>query len=168
MDTNQSADKRKQLLLDIAKIVIIILILVFVVSIYNSVDLNSKASVPDVVMSVYGDTVPEGAEIATELEFKDLFGLSFDEFEGVIYYKPVSNMDVTEVIIAKSDSEDTLNALKVAVEQRLEEQKNLFESYAPEQFALLKDGIVKKRGNFFFYMVSEDADAYYESFIKAI
>lgn len=168
MSTNQSVAKGKQLLLNISKIVIIILMLVFVVSIYNSVDQDSVALVPDVVMAVYGETVPEGAEAADELAFKDLFGLGFDQFEGVIYYKPASNMDVTEVVIAKSDSDETLTTLMTAVEQRIEDQKNLFESYAPEQYALLQDAIVKKKGNYVFYMVSADADAYYEAFVEAI
>ena len=168
MKEKQMADNRLQLLLNIGKIVMIVLILIFVVSIYNSVDKDSDALVSDVAAAVFGETVPAGSQAGTELEFRDVYGLDMGQYEGAVYYRPVSNMDVTEIVIAKSDSDDALNALVAAAQERVDDQKSVFEGYAPEQYGILEDAVISKKGNYVFFIVSADADGYYDAAVKAI
>ena len=168
MEKKQMADKKMQLLLNIAKVVMLVLILVFVVSIYNSVDRDYDALVPDVAAAVFGEEAPAGSQTGTDLEFRDVYGLDTDQYEGMVYYRPVSNMDVTEIVIAKSSSDEALNSLVAAAEERVADQKSVFEGYAPEQYGILQEAIISKKGNYVFFVVSADADGFYDAMLKAV
>lgn len=177
-------NKSIQILLNISKIIIILMILVFVVTVYNSTDRFSAASCEEIEAAVLGsveeadsansaqnETVtaaPEGSVKATEMEFQQAFGFSVSEFEGVIYYRPVSNMDVTQIVIAKAESSELRKSLVSVLEEHIEKQKKDFEGYAPEQYDLLSKADVTEKDGFVFLAVGAEADAYYTSFYKAV
>lgn len=47
----------------------------------------------------------DGMGQATVLDFKRIFGLNAEDYEGVAYFKPISQMDVEELLIVKVKSD---------------------------------------------------------------
>lgn len=91
-------------------------------------------------------------EQATVLDFKRIFGLNAEDYEGIAYFKPVSQMDVEELLIVKVKSEEQMESLEEAADERIENQKKSFDGYGAAQCALLEKAIVKKKGNFLFLL----------------
>ena len=110
----------------------------------------------------------DGMGQATALDFKRIFGLNAEDYDGVVYFKPISQMDVEELLIVKLASDDQAEALEEAVDDRTDSQKTSFDGYGAAQCALLEKAIVKTRGNFLFYCVSPDAEKYYQAFLDAM
>ena len=106
----------------------------------------------------------DGMGQGTVLDFKRIFGLNAEDYEGVVYFKPISQMDVEELLIVKLASDDQAEALEEAVNDRIDSQKTSFDGYGVAQCALLEKAIVKTQGNFLFYCVSPDAEKYYQAF----
>ena len=110
----------------------------------------------------------DGMGQGTVLDFKRIFGLNAEDYEGVVYFKPISQMDVEELLIVKLASDDQAEALEEAVNDRIDSQKTSFDGYGVAQCALLEKAIVKTQGNFLFYCVSPDAEKYYQAFLDAM
>lgn len=114
-----------------------------------------------------------GSEIS-ELEegdantLKRLYGLDGAEYEGWFLYTSGSMMDVTEVLVVKVRDEDQLSALETAANKRLEEQKNSFNGYGTNQMDLLNHGVLREKGRYFFFGVSEQIDQWEEAFLSCI
>ena len=101
-------------------------------------------------------------------DFKRIFGLNAEDYEGTAYFKPISQMDVEELLIVKVASDDQMETLEKAVEERVENQKKSFDGYGAAQCALLEKAIVKEKGNFLFYCTSPDAEEYCDRFADAL
>ena len=110
----------------------------------------------------------DGMGQATVLDFKRIFGLNAEDYEGIAYFKPVSQMDVEELLIVKVKSEEQMESLEEAADERIENQKKSFDGYGAAQCALLEKAIVKKKGNFLFYCTSPDAEEYCNRFVDAM
>ena len=108
----------------------------------------------------------DGMGQATALDFKRIFGLNAEDYEGVAYFKPISQME--ELLIVKLASSEQEEALEEAVEERIDNQKTSFDGYGVAQCALLEKAIVKTKGNFLFYCVSPDAEQHYQAFLDAM
>lgn len=73
---------------------------------------------------------------ATVLDFKRIFGLNAEDYEGIAYFKPVSQMDVEELLIVKVKSEEQMESLEEAADERIENQKKSFDGYGAAQCVL--------------------------------
>ncbi len=114
------------------------------------------------------DGVFDGMEAGSVLDFKRIFGLNAEDYEGVEYFKPVSQMDVEELLIVKlKDGQDSAD-LQDSVKERVSSQLDAFDGYGAAQCALLNKYILKVKGNVLFYCVSPDAGDYYSKFKKAL
>ena len=58
--------------------------------------------------------------------------------------------------------------LENAIEKRIEERKNVFDGYAPEQVKMLKEAQKSVRGTYVFLAISPDSNRYREAFTKAL
>ncbi len=110
----------------------------------------------------------DGMGQADALDFKRIFGLNAEDYDGTAYFKPISQMDVEELLIVRLQSDDQAEDLEEAAEERIKNQKTSFDGYGAAQCALLEKAIVKIKGNFFFYCVSPEAEKYYNAFLDAI
>ena len=66
-------------------------------------------------------------------------------------------MDVTELLIIKLKSNDQASSVESAVRKRLDSQIQNFTNYGTNQLQLLESSVIKVSGNYFFYVVSENA-----------
>lgn len=96
------------------------------------------------------------------------FGIDLDKTEGLVYYTNDSVMDVSEMLIVKLVSADDAQEFRTAIQNRVTDQENLYKNYAPDQYALLEDCIIKTSGNTVFYCTAKNADELYEAYKKAL
>ncbi|MBQ0001785.1 MAG: DUF4358 domain-containing protein, partial [Clostridiales bacterium] len=96
-------------------------------------------------------------EKSTNRMFKKFYGLNAGDYDGVVFYKPVSGMNAEEMVIIRLADNSQAEAAVQAIEQRLASQKNSLEGYGVEQTALLNQPVLQSHGNYVFYIVHEKA-----------
>lgn len=149
------------------KIGLVLCLLVFIGLMMRS-DPQSDKTVLDVEESIAAVADMSSMERAQENDVRRAFGLSVNDYEGVVYYKSVSNMDVDEILIVKLKSPEQAEAVESAVQARIDSQLQSFQGYGAEQCQLLDEAIVDVRGNFIFYVVSQYASAYDKAFLSSL
>lgn len=129
---------------------------------------SSKASIGDVEQAVVKAAPMEGLEKADEKAFKKIYGLNANDYEGVALYTSTSTMGVDEILVVKLKDNAQAGDLQASIEKRVETQLNNFDGYGVEQCQLLKDHVMKIKGNFVFFAVSPDATAIQKAFLKSL
>lgn len=118
--------------------------------------------------------VVETIDMANMLEgdntmIKRFYGLDPSAYEACILYYPNTNMMAEELLIVKLREVSQQETVRQAVEARIATQKNTFEGYGVEQFALLSDhAVVEVRGNYVFFVVNAQSAAARDAFLKAL
>ena len=98
----------------------------------------------------------------------ELYGLEEGGWDYYILYTAPDIMDVSELLIIRSENAAALADALTAVEARHGEQIRIFESYGPTQTAALKAGHLYTRGDYLFYAVGEQADALRTAFVRTV
>ncbi len=99
---------------------------------------------------------------------KRYYGLNGADYDGVMMYVSTSSMSAEEVLVVKAKNTEQARELEDAIEKRIEERKNVFEGYAPEQVKMLKEAQKSVRGTYVFLAISPDSNSYREAFTKAL
>ncbi|MCI9212651.1 MAG: DUF4358 domain-containing protein [Ruminococcus sp.] len=99
---------------------------------------------------------------------KRYYGLNSADYEGVLFYSAEFSISAQEVLLIEVKTEQQVQEVRDAVEERLESRKNTFEGYAPEQAQLIKQAQIQVRGKFVFMAVSPEAEAYAAAFTKGL
>ena len=100
---------------------------------------------------------------------KRLYGLDPASFESCILYYPNTNMMAEELLILKLSDTSQQQAVRTAVEARVETQKTTFDGYGVEQYALLTENcIIDVRGNWVLFVVNADCDTARKAFADAL
>ena len=100
---------------------------------------------------------------------KRLYGLDPASFESCILYYPNTNMMAEEVLILKLKDTSQQEAVRAAIEARVETQKTTFDGYGVEQYALLTENcIIDIRGNFVLFVVNADCNEARDAFADAL
>ncbi len=122
---------------------------------------TSRAPFEDVAAAVTPIIQSDAVKEADAQLVKRLYGLNPADYEGCLLYAPVSNMDAEELLLVKVSDLSQQEALTAAAEKRLQTQKNAFDGYGTNQFALLTDhSAIRAVGNYFLFVVSaRDAEA---------
>lgn len=95
---------------------------------------------------------------------KRYYGLNGADYEGVLFYSSEFSISAEEVLLIEVRSEQQVQEVRDAIEDRLESRRNTFEGYAPEQAQLIEQAQIQVRGKFVFLAVSTDAEAYVSAF----
>ncbi len=157
----------KQFIVKLSEIVCIVCLIAFIMFV-NSEGKISEKSAPEVAESVISVMNLEGTAEQKAKELKKQFSFNTEEFDSFVYYKSDEVMNVRELLIIKVKETEQISALTKEIEKLLTEKKNLFESYAPEQSALLEKAIIETEQNFIFYAVGEDVSTAYSAFINSL
>lgn len=129
---------------------------------------DSSASIEEVSQQVLSAISTDSMQESGSRMLKKLYDLDADSFDGVVLYTPVTNMDVTELLIVRLVSDDQADLVTEAVNSRLKTQKNSFEGYGVEQTALLNGSVLDVEGNFILYVVHPDAQAAQQAFLNSL
>ena len=82
------------------------------------------------------------------------------------YWMCASGAYPDEIAVFRFDSSDSATAAVSAVEARLQDQKDLYETYTPDEFYKLQGAIIKQSGDWVYYIVTSD-NARAEEIIKS-
>ena len=153
--------------LNIAEMVIIIALLVFMIIMLTSG--NTK-----VVPMAEIEKVMTAESTVAELSKKDMADaaktFSFDESlvdEG-IYYRVDDIMNVNELLIVRIEDDENRQKVVDAVSKYLKDKTESFEGYGTDQFGLLSRAVTTEKGTYFFFGVSEDVLQWETDFLKCI
>ncbi|MEG1566739.1 MAG: DUF4358 domain-containing protein [Anaerovoracaceae bacterium] len=152
----------------IQKIFFIIILLVFMFLAY------ANGNAKDVPISDIESALKASTELSTSMEKcknKDLmhfFSLNYQDFDSYIYYKNPTALSVEELLIVKVKDKSDLLKVEDAAEERTKSQLAVFEGYGPEQVNQLSNCITTTRGDYLFFCVSKNPDAYMEVFKNVI
>ena len=142
--------------------------LVAVIFVYLLQSEGSNKPVEEVAAQVTVLFENEKSEKSPERMLKKHYGLNAQDYDGVVLYSPISNMDAEELLIVKLQSAQQMDELTEAVQERLDSQINIYEGYAPEQYDLCSHAVLDPEGNYFLFVVHADADRIQEAFRKAL
>lgn len=151
----------------IMKYVVLILVLVFIVllMLYASGSSRPFGEVEAGVSAALDKSVLTEQEPSA---FKRNFGLNAADYGGVMYYSSEAAISAEEVLLVRVNSDDQIQQVTEAIEERVEAKKNDFDGYAPEQMKLLEDARQSVRGNYIFFAASSKADEYLEAFNRSL
>lgn len=119
-------------------------------------DKAAEASKPlsDITADVVscGVEFPEMIEV-TEENFQLKYNLTSDDYDSFSLRWAGSGADADEVCIIKAKN---TGKVKDALKDRIDSQKNTFKDYAPEQYDKLCDSKVKTKGDYIYWMCTND------------
>lgn len=157
----------KQLVIKLSEFVSVVCLVAFIIFV-SSEDKISEKNAAEIADSIVSAVSVEGLIQSDRNKFKKEFGFSDGDIESFVYYYSDSVMDVREILVVKLTENTRSDRLISTIESRLSDKKNLFESYAPQQSALLNAAILTSEGGFIFYAVGEQADVAFSQFKNSL
>ena len=152
----------------VPEILLVAALLVFIVWICIISSGGTRKSIDEVSAPVCLALEQDQMNKKTNSDAIKAFGIDLDKTEGLVYYANDSVMDVSEMLIVKLNDPDDAEGFRTAIQNRVTDRENLYKNYAPEQYALLQDCIIKTSGNMVFYCTAKNADELYETYKKAL
>lgn len=151
----------------VVQIVITVLLLIFLISRLLSghtrnVDLKTVTDRMHTISSVTAMKEGSGRDLRKTMRLNDA------DYDWVLYDFGEGLMDVSELLIVRSDNAAALDTAMAAIESRLDSQKTSFDGYGTNQYDLLTHAVVKRVGDYCFYAVSEDAQKWEEVFLDIV
>jgi len=157
---------RKRVILIISRILLVALLAAFVVVLVTK-EKDSTTPIETMAQAVTEGRDLSGLEEGSNRLFKKYYKLDAGDYDGIYYMRPKSNMNAEEILIIKLKNNDQKDAVLNAVNEWSEAKKSTFEGYAPEQYDLAADCVIKAKGNYVIYIVHKDAAQMDAEFEKA-
>ena len=95
-------------------------------------------------------------------------GINVNDYKAVAYYGHESIMECETLLIICLNDGSQGDELIERIEKQRTGLMNLFQSYAPDQYELLANSILDIKGNYVFYIVSENAEDIAQLFVDCI
>lgn len=99
---------------------------------------------------------------------KRLYGLSASDYENILLYYPTTNMGAEELLLIQLKDISQQQAVKSAIESRLDTQKKSFDGYGVDQYAMLEKAVVEVQGNYILLVVAADPAPVRKAFLGAL
>ena len=157
----------KIILLEVLKWLFVAALCVFLYFMLSA-NRESRAAFSDVQ-----EAVISSADLTTMAEgdnqtFKRLYGLSASDYENVLLYYPTTNMGAEELLLIQLKDISQQQAVKDAIENRLDTQKKSFDGYGVDQYAMLEKAVVEVQGNYILLVVADDPAPVRKAFLGAL
>lgn len=101
-------------------------------------------------------------------KIKKDFGIDFQGIDSFLYYASDSIMNVNEVMIIKLKEGYKADGTLEKIEKRVNDKQVLFDGYAPQQSALLKNYVLTYKNGIIFYAVGDGASEALKEFKSTI
>ena len=148
--------------------IICIVILVVFIGVLSKEETVSDKTLKEVSAAVTATIDTKGLKKQKEMQIKKELSLTTESFDGIYYIKSEDIMDVREILIIKLKENQTSDEAIEKIEKRLKNKQTLFEGYAPQQSAMLKDYCLKQKAGFIFYAVHNDKETALSAFNKIL
>ena len=132
-------------------------------------DVRSDVSVNEIKGTLVLESAhPEKMNEAGAMKLKALYGLSANDYQETALYTPASNMDAQEMLLVRCASEEQTKEVEAAMNKRIKDLVNLFESYGVEQMGIINKAVVKVKGLYCLYVCDENSAKILSAFEKAV
>ena len=142
----------------IAIVIVIVLIIIAVLGIIiNNSNKSIQINIEDLATKIAesGAFEDEIAKIDSEMIMSD-YNITTDEVEGFVSYQG-SGATSEEIVILKVKDKRNLNDVKDKINSRIQERKQAFQSYLPEEVGKIDNNILRVKGNYVIFCVSNDS-----------
>lgn len=163
--------KKRKIGQDIVFLATEILLILFLILYTRALfDRNTSrdVSIDTISQKMENHGVTDGLVSGDANTLKQRFSLNTDMYSEAIVYTSESMMDVSELLIVKTENTTQLEELEDAIEQHLEEQKKKFDGYGTNQSSLLEHAVMIEKGDYFFYGVSDQIEQWEGVFLSCI
>ena len=128
----------------------------------------SKADTPAETVDVELSSVMENVMNDSDIELpmtmpvedemlQDMYGLSDELVSDYAIALSAMNVHATEIIMVKAQ-DGKLDDVKAALDQRMTDVENLWSTYLPEQYEMVKDRKTLETGNIVVIVIADQAD----------
>lgn len=129
---------------------------------------DSKKNFEDVVQKTIEKIDVSQFEQQDNLAMKRFLSLNPEEYENIIYYMDIDALKSREFVIVKFKNSKQASYFKLNIENRIENQINVFDGYAQDQADLLKEAVIDIQSNYALYVVLENAKEVDNAFLLAL
>ena len=129
---------------------------------------DSKKNFEDVIQKTIEKIDVSQFEQQDNLAMKRFLSLNPEEYENIIYYKDIDALKSREFVIVKFKNSKQASYFKLNIENRIENQINVFDGYAQDQADLLKEAVIDIQSNYALYVVLENAKEVDNAFLLAL
>lgn len=157
----------KIILLEVLKWLFVAALCVFLYFMLSA-NRESRASFSDVQEAVISAADLTPMAEGDNQTFKRLYGLSASDYENVLLYYPTTNMGAEELLLIQLKDLSQQQAVKGAIENRLDTQKKSFDGYGVDQYAMLEKAVVEVQGNYILLVVADDPAPVRKAFLGAL
>lgn len=151
----------------VIEIICVVFLVCFIFIISRDGNYSDK-TVKQVVNAVSAEVNIDELSSFKKNKVKQEFGIDFAGVDSFAYYASDSIMNVDELLVIKLEEGVKADGLTEKIEKRVKDKQVLFEGYAPEQSALLKNYVLSVSHGFIFYAVGEEATDALILFIETI
>lgn len=146
----------KKVVIPIIIIALIVLVIV-VVSVINKDNQNIQINIEELATNISqsGAFEDELAKVDPEMTKSD-YGFSDEEIKEIVSYQG-SGATSEEIVIFQVNDKSYLNSVKEKINTRLEERKEAFEGYLPEEVFKIENNVLDIRGNYVILCISNDS-----------
>ena len=134
--------------------VVFLICFIFLISMEDAV---SDKTVKEVAEAVSMEINIDELSSFKKNKVKKEFGIDLDGIDSFVYYASDSVMNVEELLVIKLKEGAKADSITEKIETRVKDKQVLFEGYAPEQSALLKNYVLSVSHGFIFYAVGKEA-----------
>lgn len=128
----------------------------------NNTDGGQTANEPSKSFGEMAEELSGEIEAATmeadETILKDIYHLDLDKVEEAKAYMAMMNVHADDLVLVKAKSEEDAKAVEESLKQRNADSVETWKQYLPEQYELVQNYKLERKGNYVFYVVSEKAD----------
>lgn len=129
--------------------------------------LESSPSAEKDLQAIYAQMesqLPEMMELSDSMML-DLLGIKAEFCTEAMVYICADGLQVDEIWLIQASSAESLSTLELLAQSRLDSQKDIYQSYAPDQYAILEQGVIVTEGNYLAFIVSKDAHSLDDLFL---
>ena len=91
-------------------------------------------------------------------DLEKLYDIEPDDLEDFLLYIPRTNISANEIAILKVKDKDEIDNIKEKISLRIENQSTNFKDYLPEEYFLIEKHLLKTKGNYIIFTISEDVE----------
>lgn len=158
----------KTFIFEILRWVAVALAVVFLFSLLSQNRISTTAP-ETVIEAVTSKLDMSEMQEANNRMIKRLYGLEPESFSSCVLYYPTTNMGAEELLIVKLADISQQDAVRAAVEKRLDTQKTSFDGYGVDQYDMLTNhSVIEVRGNYILFVVHPASASAAQAFLSAL
>ena len=139
-------------------VVFLIFILLIMTSCSKEKNNDRNISVKDIDEKIIESIDISNMDMADEERLEKLYDIDIEFLQEFVLYVPKTNIEVNELFVLRAKDKDDIDDIKEKIENRIEEQSDNFRDYLPEEYYLIEKHVLKIKGNYILFAISEEAE----------